>query len=151
EYRRVLTIREKTNDLVRKGSVLCDIGDLAFKESRLDEALQSYQEGLKVAGEVRRLDVSGRAKLGLAEIAFKNAEIPEAKRWATEALKDFGDLGPNKEREAAKQLLTNIERRSIVGSSSLAGLMQEVRQLMDQKGFSAEKNRTWEMLALIHS
>jgi len=29
--------------------------------------------------------------------------------------------------------------------------MQEVRQMADAKGFSAEEERIWEMLALIHS
>lgn len=33
----------------------------------------------------------------------------------------------------------------------LAGMMAEVRQLIDEKGFSSDESRIWELFALVHS
>lgn len=38
-----------------------------------------------------------------------------------------------------------------MAGGDLKAKMQEVRQLTDSKGFSADQERIWEMLALIHS
>jgi anaerobic magnesium-protoporphyrin IX monomethyl ester cyclase len=107
-YRSVLTYRERTSDGFRLCTVLCDVAELEMKFGRAPSARGLFVTAVRLAEQMKRLDVCARAHYGLGQLDLANGERTSARRHLMAAIELFAQLGQERQRERAEALLPQV-------------------------------------------
>jgi hypothetical protein len=89
--------------------VLSDLGRTSLEKEDWREAQRFFSQGLAIAEVIRRRDIIGRCKQGLAIIEYKANNHSIARTLALEALEIFERLGLRTEIEKTQALVERLE------------------------------------------
>lgn len=89
---------------------LSHLGHALLGLNRIEEAKNSYLEGLRLSTQVQRKSTMGRCNQGLADVAFIEGRLEDANRYAQEAINLFERLGMGSEKEYVENLLKRNQK-----------------------------------------
>ena len=108
-FKEALVANTELHDQEMIAWVLSDLGRTSLEKEDSREAQRFFSQGLAIAEVIRRRDIIGRCKQGLAIIEHKTNNYRVSRELALEALEIFERLGLRTEIEKTQALVERLE------------------------------------------